>query len=297
MNKNRKLSYEEKFEIICKYLKENNAFERGIKARTVYNGHRIGEWQSRMRTLYYKGELKLDKDLEEKLLKYGILKKEKEIITEKPISWEEKFQIMSRYLQDKSNKKIKQDTMFEGYKIGVWQRTIRHLFYTDNLKIDKDLENKFFECGILRVQEINPRVSSATKTSYEEKFEIMHRYLKENNAFREGIHQSTVYEGQPIGVWQDNMRQAYYKGKLKLAPDLEEMFLNFGILRKEKMNARNKTKKVQDKKIKEDIIDDNKDEIARIINEILEKQKIISEQEKEIEKLKGRLYELDALEK
>lgn len=70
--------------------------------------------------------------------------------------------------------------------------------------------------------------------NYDEKFKIMYKYLQENNAFESGIRARTEYEGFPIGQWQANMRREYYKGNLKLDEALEDKFIEFGILRKEK---------------------------------------------------------------
>ena len=70
--------------------------------------------------------------------------------------------------------------------------------------------------------------------NYDEKFKIMYKYLQENNAFESGIRARTEYEGFHIGQWQANMRREYYKGNLKLDEALEDKFIEFGILRKEK---------------------------------------------------------------
>ena len=70
--------------------------------------------------------------------------------------------------------------------------------------------------------------------SYEEKFKIMNEYLVKNNAFETGIRSRTKYGKYPIGQWQANMRTQYYRGELKISPELEKKFLEIGVLRQEK---------------------------------------------------------------
>jgi len=69
--------------------------------------------------------------------------------------------------------------------------------------------------------------------SYDKKFEIMYQYL-ESKDFEEEIHQKTTFKGHDIGVWQDNLRQTYRKGRdLEIDTELMNKLFNYGILREE----------------------------------------------------------------
>lgn len=74
-------------------------------------------------------------------------------------------------------------------------------------------------------------MSGPEKISYNRKFEIMYQYLESNN-FEQGIKQKTIFNGHAIGVWQDNLRQTYRKGRdLEIEKELMDKFFNYGILR------------------------------------------------------------------
>ena len=130
-NKKEKISIEEKYNIISDYLCHPELSEKKIKSRTIYNGYPIGQWQSYLRKLYYKGELTISSELETKFLELGVLRKEKERINAKPISWDAKYIIMQEYLSEGGQ--IKDSTVYKGYKIGEWKRVVRHLYYTNQL--------------------------------------------------------------------------------------------------------------------------------------------------------------------
>ena len=233
-NKGRKteISFEEKLDIIFKYLEENDTSKTGIKARTKFREYPIGQWKSKMREAYYKGELKLDKKLETKLLDLGILREKKERQTAERLTWEEKYLIMEEYL--KSGQSIDYGTTYNGHKIGQWQAVIRHLLYTESLNtVSPELKKKFFRAGILKKEKAKSIQSGSKKLSYDEKFQIMYDYL-ESNDFEQEIHQKTTFGEYNIGVWQDNLRQTYRKGRdLEISPELMEKFFAFGILREE----------------------------------------------------------------
>lgn len=231
--KKKQLSYEEKLNIMYAYLSDKNK----ILARTKFEGYPIGQWQSHMRTEYYKGNLKLDIELEKKLLGLGILRKEKARESAKRLTWSEKLPIMEEYL--KSGKKIEHDTIYKGYRIGQWQATIRHSYYSSPITIfSLELKKKFFELGILQKEKAKYLDRGAKKLSYDEKFEIMYQYLEKSN-FEEDISQKTTFKDQPIGVWQDNLRQTYRKGRdLEINPELLRKFFTYGILREEDKKIR-----------------------------------------------------------
>lgn len=268
-NKKDLLSYEEKFEIMYKYLVENNALKTGIKSRTKFGEYPIGQWQARMRTEYYKGELELDSELEEKLLNLGILRKEKQRQNAKTLSWDEKFAIMEDYL--KSGQSIEYGTIYKGYKLGQWQTVLRHLFYTDSLStVSPELKKKFLEAGILKKEKGTHINHGPVKTTYDKKFEIMYKYLLENN-FEQTIHQDTIFEGHTIGVWQDNLRQTYRKGRdLAISPELIDKLFTYGILKEEDKNKRQS--RITRKKANTNTSSNKNAEISEMVELLLRKQ-------------------------
>ena len=282
------LSYEEKFEIMNEYLVKNNAFKTGIRARTMYGKYPIGQWQSNMRSQYYSGELKLDKNLEEKFLAIGVLRKKKERETSDKLTWDEKYAIMEEYL--KSGQSIGGDTVYKGYKIGQWQTVARHLFYTDSLTtVSPELKKKFFKAGILKKEKGKPIGRGSAKTSYDKKFGIMYRYL-EKTGFEQGIHQDTIFEGHSIGVWQDNLRQTYRKGRdLLISPELLEMFFSYGILREEDKNKRQS--RISGKRPKVNTSPENSDDIEQMVKTLLKKQEERNALDLEIAELQKRIKE------
>lgn len=240
----KQISFEEKVKIMYKYLEEN-ADKTGIKARTKYGEYPIGRWQSSMRTAYYKGELEISEELETELLNQGILRKEKLRKSAPRMTWNQKYEIIKRYLQGQEDNvnNINQDTIFEGYPIGVWQRTLRHLFYTGQLStISPELKRELLKKGILKKEKSKALQGGPKKNSYDKKFSIMYQYL-ESIDFEYGIKQSTKFKGKPIGVWQDNLRQTYRKGRdLEISPELMDSFFTYGILREEDIKIRNSRK-------------------------------------------------------
>lgn len=286
MSKKQMLSYEEKLKIMHEYLKKNEALKTGIRARTMYGEYPIGQWQANMRRQYYSGKLDLGEELEREFLDLGILRKKKERETSDKMTWEEKYVIMEEYL--KSGQSIEGDTVYKGYKIGEWQTVIRHLFYTKNLtSISPELKKKFFKKRILRKEKGKPINKGSTKTSYDKKFDIMYRYL-ESTGFEQEIHQDTVFEGHRIGVWQDNLRQTYRKGRdLLMKPELMENFFSFGILREVDKNKRQS--RISGKQSKTSITSESDNEIDQMVEILLRKQEERKALDLEIAELQERI--------
>ena len=265
------------------YLSNPETSEKKVKSRTTYNGYPIGQWQSHLRRKYYKGELDIPPKLETKFLELGVLRKERE--TAEPMSWEAKYIIMQEYLSEGGH--IKDNTVYKGYKIGEWQRVVRHLFYTNQLTtVSPKLKKKFFEARILSKENRKAMGKGTTKTSYEEKFNIMYQYLKEHD-FEIDIKQGTVFNGYNIGSWQDNLRQTYRKGRnIELSPALRDKFFAYGILRqsdismKRQKNIRNNSEEKREQ-------DDN--DIEQMVNMLLKKQQEREKLNKEIAELQKKI--------
>ncbi len=89
------------------------------------------------------------------------------------------------------------------------------------------------------VEKIDTLVSRSTQLSYEEKLEIMKRYIEETG---EKIHYDTLYEGYNIGSWQVAIRYANKNGKLVLTDEIKNGFMEIGVLKenisKKLQNAR-----------------------------------------------------------
>lgn len=279
-------SYEEKYEIMYRYLVENNAFETGIRARTEFEGHPIGQWQANMRAKYYSGELEISVALEKKFLELGIIRTEKQRNAADKLTWEEKYTIMEEYLR--SGQPLEHNTIYEGYKIGQWQTVARHLFYTDSLTtVSPELRKKLFEAGILKKQKGTQIKRGSAKISYDKKFEIMYQYL-ESNDFEEEIHQKTTFKGHRIGVWQDNLRQTYRKGRdLLIGPELMEKFFAYGILREEDREKRKF--RVNGNETKTGVSSEHDNEIDQMVKTLLRKQKERKALDAEIAELQKRI--------
>ena len=72
-----RLSNKEKLELMKRYLKSIEGTNKKFTSNTIFEGYNIGALRSNLRESYWKGTLKIDKDLLEEFKKYGI-------ITEKP---------------------------------------------------------------------------------------------------------------------------------------------------------------------------------------------------------------------
>lgn len=284
-NRREAVSYYEKLEIMYRYLSENNAFGTGIKSRTTFQGYPIGQWQAYMRTVYYMGALKLDEQLEKRFLELGILKEERQRETEDRLTWDEKYVIMEEYLS--AGNVIQSDTIYKGHKIGQWQIVLRHLGYNDRLTtVSPELKNKFFKAGILKKEKGKLLDTGPKKLSYEEKFEIMYRFL-ESTEFEQAIHQNTTFEGNAIGVWQDNLRQTYRRGRdLEISTELMEKFFAYGILREEDKNKRKEGRTIKEEKetlgtIEEDI---EKEQLVEMLLKKQEQRKVLDEEIAELQR-------------
>ena len=77
------------------------------------------------------------------------------------------------------------------------------------------------------VEKIDSLVSRNQSLSYEEKLEIMKRYMDETG---ENISKFTIFEGYSIGSWQTRIRGLYKKNSLEISDDLLEEYKRFGIV-------------------------------------------------------------------
>ena len=115
----------------------------------------------------------------------------------------------------------------------------------------------------------------------------MYQYLAKNG-FEKEIHQDTLFEGHAIGVWQDNLRQTYRKGRdLAISPELMEKLFAYGILRQEDKNKRQS--RITEKKSKTSIPLNNNDEIPQMVELLLRKQEERKALDAEIAELEKRI--------
>ena len=199
------LTMDEAIELMEEYLETHEK----IKARDKYKGYSIGNKQAHLRTDYYNGILEIESEQERRLLDLGVLRKEKERETADSLTWEEKFLIMQEYINMYGA--IKYDTVYKGYKIGEWQRVARHLYLTndDNKEFQK-VKDKFLDLGIIRKKKKIPGGPGNTRLSYEEKYELMSKYLRKQGPDAK-IKAGATIDGYNLCAFKDNLIQAYKK--------------------------------------------------------------------------------------
>ena len=165
------MSWESKYIIMQEYLSKGGK----IKDSTVYNGHKIGEWQRVLRHLFYTDKLtNVTPELKKKFFAEGILSKENRQTRGKgaiKTSYEEKFKIMYQYLKENDfETDIKQNTVFNGYKIGSWQDNLRQTYRKGrDIELTPELRDKFFTYGILRQSDTYIRKQKNINNNLEEK--------------------------------------------------------------------------------------------------------------------------------
>ncbi|MDD4930686.1 MAG: helicase-related protein [Candidatus Colwellbacteria bacterium] len=116
--------------------------EVGIKFvySTVFEGEKIGSWESDQRKIYKKE--KLSDERKEKLDKIPRWKawREKEDLSEKKekknLTWDDKYEIYSRAVVEVGNK-FDRSTVFEGEKIGNWESKQRMNYKTEKLSDER----------------------------------------------------------------------------------------------------------------------------------------------------------------
>lgn len=233
------LTFDQKINLLIEFFSDPETADKKLTARTIYKGYHIGSFENRLRQKYYNNkDLKLDPYIEEKLLKLGVLREEKERETAAPLSWDEKYPIMEEYI--KNCGVIGPNTIYRGYNLSQWQVQINNLYKSGKLSnVPETLINQYFELGILTVGKRNTKNKGNTQTTYEEKYEIFKKYFSATQSYGKAIPQDAVFEGHKIGEWQTNMRIRYYAGKkLNMSQEMIDKFLDLGVLR---INPKNNT--------------------------------------------------------
>ena len=100
-----------------------NATNKKIYTRTVYNGHNIGSWKSNMRQGYLNGKLHITEDVKEKFEDSGIFQERQRRYPAKDI---EKYNLILAFNKENPDTEIKLDTMDkDGNPIGYYRYTLQ----------------------------------------------------------------------------------------------------------------------------------------------------------------------------
>lgn len=102
-----------------------------------------------------------------------------------------------------------------------------------NTKIEFIEDKSFKDTDLARRKTFDTGISNKVK------LELMKEYKEKTNG---EISSNTVYKGYNIGNWQNNLRQAYMNGSLKMEDELLEQFISEGIL-----GERKRAKSLSDK--------------------------------------------------
>ena len=223
----KELTFEEKIEILKEFLKKHKFKE--IKYRTQYNGYYIGVWKNQWRNRFYQQRLS---EIEENILRE--LGETFERKKTKELTFEEKIEILKKYLKEHRYEEIVQRTQYNGYNIGHWKNDWR--FQNSQGRLSEIEENILRELG-----ETFERKKTKELT-FEEKLKILKEYLKEHRY--EEIAQRTQYNGHNIGFWQSGWRKKYIQGKLSREEEL--LLKNLG----ETFEQRKNTKLTFEEKLK-----------------------------------------------
>ena len=218
-NKLNKIEWEEYYKLAKAYFEKNSNLEISKNFKTLdginydENGYNLGLWISNQRQVYK--NRKLSKEKIELLEKIG-MRFENKI---NKIEWEEYYKLAKVYFNKNNNLEIPfifktLDGMTydeQGYNIGAWINTQRHLYKNGKLSKEKiELLNKI---EIRFKNKIN-------KIEWEEYYKLAEDYFNKNNNLKipqgfktlDGI----IYDknGYNLGFWINTQRQAYKSGTL-----------------------------------------------------------------------------------
>ena len=96
-----RISNEEKLKLMTEYMKETG---KNITTNTVYKGYNIGYMRNNLRQMYFKGKLKIDKELLKKFIESGIITNFKEKIR---TSYQEKYDFLMSLVGKKKEELLK----------------------------------------------------------------------------------------------------------------------------------------------------------------------------------------------
>jgi len=137
----------------------------------------------------------------------------------KPISYEEKLEIMKRY-QSETGKRITSQTRWNGYFLGSWKSNIRQRDGNGTLNITEELRRQFEEIGIITPKERRDKKSDL------EKYEYILNLYNQNQSF-EHLSQEDY---QTLLRYKRSLQDNYSSSKLNLNIEQINFLVSIGIL-------------------------------------------------------------------
>ena len=182
------IPWNKKYEILKKYGKIPKQSE-------IISGLKLGNWVGHNRTNYKKGKLSKDRIEKFESLSYWSWGK----ITDKKslIPWDDKYEILKKY-----GKIPKISEIISGIKLGNWVHDNRK-----NYKKEKLSKEKINKLNLLSYWLWGKITDKKSLIPWDDKYEILKKY-------GEMPKRSEIISGVRLGVWVDNNRHNYKKGKL-----------------------------------------------------------------------------------
>lgn len=140
----------------------------------------------------------------------------------KQTSYEEKCAVMEEYYQNNSEK-IKAKTVYKGYPLGTWQSNLRASDRRGQLHISDSLRERFVKLGIIAPRERKNPISTIHK------YEVLLNYKKRFPNIRI-THETVDENGEPAGIYREELQAMYGAGRLKLSMDQIQELKDAGVL-------------------------------------------------------------------
>lgn len=153
----------------------------------------------------------------------------------KQTSYEEKCAIMEEYYQN-SSEKIKAKTVYKEYPIGNWQANLRASDRRGQLHIVDSLRKRFEKIGVIAPRERKKPISMMHK------YETLLRFRK-NFPTLKITHKTVDENGEPIGVYREDLQIMYDVDKLRLSKEEIQELKDAGILNKSIEEVKNLAEK------------------------------------------------------
>lgn len=145
MARSANITYEEKIEIMKRYIEETGS---QIKFNTVYEGYNIGIWQNNMRQDDRNEKLNISQKLRDEFEKIGVLGKRKR---RKKITFDDKYEKIIKFLEENPDTEIVLGVEDKnGSPIGVYKSWIQQQYNEGKIKLNGPKIKKLLEMGIIK---------------------------------------------------------------------------------------------------------------------------------------------------
>jgi len=180
-------------------------FSRAPKTVETFRGESLGKWCSHQREAYKKGKLSADRIAQLEAIEYwnwGSVREEKKGTPEE--IWKNKIELLQIFTGEKS-RVPKLFEKFRGESLGKWCSHQREAYKKGKLSADRiaQLEAiEYWNWGVIVIREKRGTPEEIWKS----KIELLQIFTAEMSR--------TPKQGESLGNWCSNQRQAYKKGKL-----------------------------------------------------------------------------------